>query len=288
VRSGFAALAGRPNVGKSTLVNALTGEKVAIVSETPHTTRHRIRGVYTDIDAQLVLVDLPGWQRPIDRLTERMQERVDETITGEDVDMVLLVVSARDRIGAGDRFVARRVFSLGIPVVIVVNKVDRLKSSHIASQMKQAATLGDFHALHPVSAKTGDGIDELRADLVSLLPDGPMLFPPDMTSDMSTDARIAELVREQALRIAREELPHAVTAEVVEIDGKRVHVRLYTETESQKQILIGKGGQVVRDIGRGARPHIEALLGHPVYLQVQVRAAPKWRRNQAMLERLGL
>jgi GTP-binding protein Era len=288
VRSGFAAVAGRPNVGKSTLVNALTGEKVAIVAETPHTTRHRIRGVYTNDEAQLVLVDLPGWQRPIDPLTERMQERVDETITGEDVDAVLLVVSARDRIGAGDRFVARRVFSLDLPVVIVVNKVDRLKGGHIASQMKQAATLGDFHALHPVSAKTGDGIDELRDDLISLLPEGPMLFPREMTTDMSTEARIAELVREQALRIAREELPHAITAEVVEIEGKHVHVRLYTETESQKQILIGKGGQVVREIGRGARPYVEALLGHPVYLQLQVKAAPKWRRNQTMLERLGL
>jgi len=282
------AVAGRPNVGKSTLVNALTGEKVAIVSETPHTTRQRIRGVYTNDSAQLVLVDLPGWQRPIDPLTERMQERVDETITGEDVDAVLVVVSARDRIGAGDRFVARRVFSLGLPVVIVVNKVDRLKPGHVASQMKQAATLGDFHALHPVSAKTGDGIAELRSDLISLLPEGPMLFPAEMTTDMPTEVRIAELVREQALLIAREELPHAVTAEVVEIDGKRVHVRLYTETESQKQILIGKGGQVVRDIGRGARPQVEALLGHPVYLELQVKAAPKWRRNQTMLERLGL
>src|SRR5262249_4657518 len=155
--------------------------------------------------------------------TKRMQERVDQTFTGEDLDVVLLVVSARDRIGSGDRFVAQRVFSLGVPVVIVVNKVDRLKPSHIASQMKQAATLGEFHALHPVSGKAGAGIAELRAALISLLPDGPMLSPPDMTTDMSTDARIAELVREQALRIAREELPHAVTAEVVEIDGKRVH-----------------------------------------------------------------
>jgi GTPase len=289
VKSGFAAVAGRPNVGKSTLVNALTGEKVAIVSTTPHTTRQRIRGVYTDEEAQLVLVDLPGWQRPVDPLTERMQERVDETITGDDVDVVLLVVSARDRIGAGDRYVARRVFSLDLPVVIVVNKVDRLKGGHIASQMKQAATLGDFHALHPVSAKTGDGIDELRADLISLLPEGPMLFPAEMATDMPLEARIAELVREQALLVAREELPHAVTAEVVEIEDKHVHVRLYTETESQKQILIGKGGQVVRDIGRGARPQIEALLGRrPIYLQLQVKAAPKWRRNETMLERLGL
>jgi GTPase len=288
VKSGFVAVAGRPNVGKSTLVNALTGDKVAIVAATPHTTRQRVRGVYTGDDAQLVLVDLPGWQRPIDALTERMQERVDEAISDEDVDAVLLVVSARDRIGAGDRFVARRVFSLGLPVVIVVNKVDRLRPGHIASQMKEAATLGDFHALHPVSAKTGEGIDELRGDLISLLPEGPQLFPAEMTTDLPLEVRIAELVREQALQIAREELPHAITAEVVEIDDKRVHVRLYTETESQKQILIGKGGQVVRDIGRGARPFIEQLLGHPIFLELQVKAAPKWRRNQTMLERLGL
>jgi GTP-binding protein Era len=288
MKSGFVAVAGRPNVGKSTLVNALAGSKVAIVSDKPHTTRHRIRGVHTADDAQLVLVDLPGWQKPVDTMTERMQERVDETITGEDVDVVLLVVSARERIGAGDRYVARKHFGLGVPVVIVVNKVDRLKPGHIATQMKAAAALGPFHALHPVSALTNDGIDELRSDLISLLPDGPFYFPPDTDTDMPLEARIAELVREQALKLVREELPHAITAEVVEMDEKLVHVRLYTETESQKQILIGKGGSVVRDIGRGARPFVEALVGHPVYLQLQVKAAPKWRRNETMLERLGL
>ena len=288
MKSGFVAVAGRPNVGKSTLVNALAGTKVAIVSDKPHTTRNRIRGVHTTAEAQLVLVDLPGWQRPIDPLTERMQGTVDDAMSSDDVDAVLLVVSARDRIGAGDKFVARKVFSLGLPVVIVVNKIDRLKHGHVASQMKEAATLGDFHALHPVSAKTGDGIDELRADLVSLLPEGPFYFPPDVQTDMPLEARIAEAVREQALRLTREEVPHAITAEVVEIDEKRVHVRLYTETESQKQILIGKGGTMVREIGRGARPHVEALLGHPVFLQLQVKASPKWRRNETMLERLGL
>ncbi|HST15247.1 MAG TPA: GTPase Era [Gaiellaceae bacterium] len=287
MKSGFVAVAGRPNVGKSTLVNALTGAKVAIVSDKPHTTRHEIRGVYTDDVAQLVLVDLPGWQRPIDTLTERMQGRVDDAVTS-DVDAVLLVVNARERIGTGDRFVARRVFGLGIPVVIVLNKVDRLKPGHIATQMKTAAELGAFHALHPVSAKTGDGIGELRGDLVSLLPDGPLYYPPETETDMPLEARIAELVREQALRLTKEEVPHAVTAELIEIDEKRVHVRLYTETESQKQILIGKGGTMVREIGRGARPHVEALLGHPVFLQLQVKASPKWRRNETMLERLGL
>jgi GTPase len=287
VKSGFVAVAGRPNVGKSTLVNALTGAKVAIVSDKPHTTRHEIRGVYTDDDAQLVLVDLPGWQKPIDKLTERMQGRVDDAVTG-DVDAVLLVVNARERIGSGDRFVARRVFSLETPVVIVLNQVDRLKPGHIATQMKTAATLGDFHALHPVSAKTGDGIAELRSDLLSLLPEGPLYYPPETDTDMAVEARIAELVREQALRLTKEEVPHAVMAEVVELDDKRVHVRLYTETESQKQILIGKGGTMVREIGRGARPHIEKLLGHSIYLELQVKASPKWRRNETMLERLGL
>jgi GTPase len=288
VKSGFVAVAGRPNVGKSTLVNALTGEKVAIVSDKPHTTRHRIRGVYTSDDAQLVLVDLPGWQKPVDTMTERMQVTVDQTMSSDEIDAVLLVVSARDRIGAGDRYVARKVFSLGVPVIVVVNKVDRLKHGHVATQMKTAATLGDFHALHPVSAKTNDGIDELRDDLISLLPDGPMYYPPETSTDMPLDVRIAELVREQALRLTKEEVPHALTAEVVEMDEKLVHVRLYTETESQKQILIGKGGSMVREIGRSARPHVERLVGHDVYLQLQVKASPKWRRNETMLERLGI
>src|SRR5215469_8663189 len=287
MKSGFAALAGRPNVGKSTLANALTGEKVAIVSRVPHTTRHRIRGVWTQDDAQLVLVDLPGWQKPIDPLTERMQSRVEETIA-EDLDVVVLVLNARERIGGGDRYVARRVFELGTPVVIALNKVDRLKGGHIAEQMKTAASLGDFHALHPVSAKTGDGIGELRGDLVSLLPEGPMLYPAGEVTDMPLEARIAELVREQALRLTREEVPHALTAEVVEIEDGHIHVRLYTETESQKQILIGKGGSMVREIGRQARPGIEKLVGRKIYLQLQVKASPKWRRNETMLERLGL
>jgi GTP-binding protein Era len=287
VKSGFVAVAGRPNVGKSTLVNALAEAKVAIVSRVPHTTRHRIRGVWTGDDAQLVLVDLPGWQKPIDPLTQRMQERVQETMA-DDLDVVLLVVSARERIGTGDRFVARTVFALGVPVVIVVNKVDRLKAGHIATQMKTAAELGNFHALHPVSAKTGDGIDELRADLISLLPEGPQYYPVGEVTDMSLEARIAELVREQALRLTKEEVPHALMAELIEIDERRVHIRLYTETESQKQILIGKGGQMVREIGRMARPGIEQLLGHSIYLELQVKAAPKWRRNETMLERLGI
>jgi GTPase len=286
VRSGFVAVAGRPNVGKSTLVNALCGGKVAIVSDKPQTTRRRIFGIANGDGHQLVLADLPGFQRPRDPLTEHMQRTVDSSF--EDVDAVLLVVDARERIGAGDRFIARRVFGLGVPVVIAVNKVDRLKPGHIASQMQTAAGLGEFHALHPVSAKTGDGIAELREELVGLLPDGPQYFPPDQRTDLSVEAQIAELVREQALRLTKEEVPHAVSAEVEEIEDKMVRASIFVETESQKQILVGKGGSMVRQIGTRARPEIEHLLGRGIYLELQVKVRPRWRRDEAMLERLGL
>jgi GTP-binding protein Era len=286
MKTGFIAVAGRPNVGKSTLVNALTGVKVAITSDKPHTTRRRANGVYTTDEAQLVLTDLPGWQRPIDTLTERMQDTVDQAIEG--VDGVLFVLDCRARIGAGDRYIARRVFGLGIPVIIALNKIDRLKAGHIATQMKAGAQLGDFHALHPVSAKTGDGVEELRNDLIYLLPEGPMYFEAGQTSDVPVEVQIAELVREQALKLTKEEVPHAITAEVVEIEEGHVRVNLYTETESQKLILIGKGGSIVREIGTWARPGIEALLGRKVFLELKVKASPKWRRNQTMLERLGL
>jgi GTP-binding protein Era len=286
LRSGFVAVAGRPNVGKSTLVNALCGGKVAIVSDKPQTTRRRIFGIANGDGYQLVLADLPGFQRPRDPLTEHMQRTVDSSF--EDVDGVLFVVDARERIGAGDRFIAKRVFGLGVPVVIAVNKVDRLKPGHIASQMQTAGALGEFHALHPVSAKTGDGVGELRDELVGLLPEGPLYFPPEQRTDLSPETQIAELVREQALRVTKEEVPHAVSVEVEEIEDRVVRTSLFVETESQKQILVGKGGSMVRQIGTRARPEIEHLLGRKVYLDVQVKVRPKWRRDEAMLERLGL
>jgi GTPase len=288
MRSGFVAVAGRPNVGKSTLVNALAGTKVAIVSDKPHTTRHRIRGVYTTDDAQLVLVDLPGWQKPVDTMTARMQERVDQTIRGEDVDAVLLVVSARDRIGSGDRYVARNIFSLGVPVVTVVNKVDRLKPGHIASQMQTASQLGKFHALHPVSAVNGDGIAELRAELISLLPEGPLYYPSDQRTDLGLELQIGELIREKALQLTRDEVPHAISVEVDELGEKVVHATVFVETESQKQIVVGRGGSVTKQIGTRARPEIEHLVGRQIFLELQVKTRPKWRRDAAMLERLGI
>jgi GTP-binding protein Era len=286
VKSGIVAVAGRPNVGKSTLVNALCGEKIAITSNVPNTTRRRLFGVANGPGYQLALVDLPGFQRPLDALTERMQQTVDASF--EDVDAVLLVVDARARIGAGDRFVARRVFSLEKPVLIALNKVDRLKPAHIASQMKAAAALGDFHALHPVSAKTKDGVDELRGDLVSLLPEGPAYFPREQTTDLTVEERVAEVIREKALHLTREEVPHALTVEVDELGERVVRAHLYVETESQKGILVGSKGSMVREIGTRARPEVEALVGHRVHLELVVKVRPKWRRDPRMLERLGL
>jgi GTPase len=286
VKSGFVAVAGRPNVGKSTLVNALAGGKVAIVSDKPQTTRRRIFGISNGDDHQLVLADLPGFQRPRDALTEHMQRTVDSSF--EDVDAVLFVLDARARIGAGDRFIAGRVFSLGVPVVIALNKVDRLKPGHIATQMNTASRLGEFHALHPVSAKTGDGIDELRDELVGLLPEGPLYFPAEQRTDLSDEEQIAELIREKALQLTRDEVPHSITVEVEELEEKVVRASLYVETDSQKQILVGKGGAKVREIGTRARPEIEALLGHPVFLDLQVKVRPRWRRDERMLERLGI
>ena len=286
LNSGFVAVAGRPNVGKSTLVNALAGGKVAIVSDKPQTTRRRVMGIANGPDYQLVLADLPGFQRPRDALTERMQRSVDQSL--EDVEALLFVLSARERIGAGDRYIAQRVFELGPPVVIALNKVDRLKPGHIAEQMQNAARLGEFHSLHPVSAVTGDGIGELRDDLVSLLPEGPTYYPVEQRTDLAPELQVAELVREKALQLTREEVPHAISVEVDELGEKVVRATIFVETESQKQIVVGKGGSVVKQIGTRARPEIEHVLGHPVFLELNVKARPRWRRDEAMLERLGL
>jgi GTP-binding protein Era len=286
VKSGFVAVAGRPNVGKSTLVNALCGGKVAIVSDKPQTTRRRIFGIATAEDYQLVLADLPGFQRPRDPLTERMQRTVEASF--DEIDAILFVLDCRERIGAGDRFIARRVFGLEVPVVVALNKVDRLKPGHIADQMQTAAGLGPFHALHPVSAKTGDGVDALKQELIELLPEGPLYFPAEQRTDLPLEVQVAEIVREKALELTREEVPHAVTVEVEELGEKVVRATLYVETDSQKQILVGKGGQMIKRIGTLARPEIELVLGRSVFLELHVKVRPKWRRDEAMLERLGI
>jgi GTPase len=290
-RAGFVALAGRPNAGKSTLVNRIVGDKVAIVSDKPQTTRREIRGIATGPDWQLVLVDLPGVQRPRDPMTERMQRRVEQAL--RDADAVLFVVNAAQRIGPGDRFIARAVRSAGVSAVTVLNKVDRLDRGATAAALVAASELGVEGEVFPVSARRGTGVAALVDHVVGLLPSGPLLYPPGERSDLPEHVRIAELVREQVLLRTREELPHAVEVEVAEIaerpDGLlTIEASVWAEGESQKRILIGAGGRMVKAIGSAARREIERILGRHVHLELRVRVRRGWRGDDALLDRLGI
>jgi GTP-binding protein Era len=285
------ALAGRPNAGKSTLVNRIVGGKVAIVSDKPQTTRREIRGIATADDWQLVLVDLPGVQRPRDPLTERMQRSVERALA--DSDAVLFVLNGDQQIGSGDRFIANAIVNAGTPAVTALNKVDRLDHPRTVAALSRAAELGVPGEIFPISARTGDGLGPLVEQLVALLPEGGFLYPPQDTSDMSEQVRLAELVREQVLLRTREEVPHAVEVEVDEIDEREdgllmIHARIWTETESQKGILVGAGGRMVKAVGTAARREIEATLERRVHLELQVRVRKGWRRDEALLDRLGI
>ena len=290
-RSGFVAVVGRPNVGKSTLVNALVGRKVAIVSGTPQTTRNRIAGVVTGEDFQLVLIDLPGFQKPRDRMTERMQAAVNMSLA--EVDLILLVLSAAESIGAGDRFVAEAAFAAHTPVVTVVNKVD-IAAEMVLPQLEAAAALGPAGELFPISARRGDNLAELKQALLTRMPPGPMYFPADVVTDQPERQLVAELVREQALWLTREEVPHALAVEVRRLEMRRggrlidIEAVILVERESQKGIIIGKGGRMIREIGERARQGIEALLGCRVFLDLRVRVRRKWRDDERMLDELGL
>jgi GTPase len=290
-RSGFVALAGRPNAGKSTLVNRIVGGKVAIVSDKPQTTRREIRGIATGPDWQLVLVDLPGVQRPRDPLTERMQRRVESVLAESDA--VLFVLNGEQQIGGGDRFIAAAIENVGVPAVTALNKVDRLNRPRTVTALETAAALGVNGEIFPISARTGAGLDPLVEQLVTLLPEGPYLYPPEEQSDQAEHVRIAELVREQVLLRTREELPHAVEVEVDELEEREdgllvVHARMWAETESQKGILVGAGGRMVKAVGTAARGEIEELLGRRVHLDLRVRVRKGWRRDEALLDRLGI
>jgi GTPase len=290
-RAGFVAVAGRPNAGKSTLVNRIVGGKVAIVSDKPQTTRREIRGIATRPDWQLVLVDLPGVQRPRDALTERMQARVERVLA--EADAVLLLLNGEQAIGPGDRFTARAVRNVGLPAVIAVNKVDRLDRARTLAALTEAAELDLDADVFPISALDGGGVPELVEHLVSLLPEGPFLYPPDETSDLPERVRLAELVREQVLRRTREELPHAVEVEIDELEEPEdglliVRARVWAETESQKGILVGAGGRMVKAVGTAARREIERATGRRVHLDLSVRVRKGWRRDEGLLDRLGI
>jgi GTP-binding protein Era len=292
-RSGFVALAGRPNVGKSTLVNSMVGHKVAIVSDKPQTTRRAIRGVVTAPDRyQLVLTDLPGVQRPRDALTARMQHRVESEL-GE-ADAALFVVNGEQGIGGpGDVFIAEALKNVDVPVVVAVNKVDRLDRPRTVLALQAAADLvGDDAEIFPVSARTGKGVGPLLDHLASLLPEGPFYFPPEEISDQPEHVMLAELVREQVLHRTRQEVPHAVEVQVDEIheqdDLVVVHAFLWVETESQKGILIGARGRMIKAIGMAARRELERELGKRVHLDLSVRVRRSWRGDETLLDRLGI
>jgi GTP-binding protein Era len=290
--SGFVAVVGRPNVGKSTLVNYLVGEKVAIVSDRPQTTRHRISGVVNGPGYQVVLLDLPGFQKPLDLMTERMQTSVNKTL--DEVDLILVLFSAVEPVGGGDRFVAKASFAADAPVVIAVNKVDIADKEQIVPQLQQAGELGPSEEIFPISATRGDGVDALKQALIAYLPEGPAYFPPDVVSDQPEYQLVAELIREQAIRLMREEVPHALAVNVVEMEKRSgrmqiaIEAVIMVETKSQKGIIIGSQGKMIKEIGTRARQEIEALLGSRVYLDLRVRVRKKWRQDERTLEDLGI
>ncbi len=294
-RSGFIGLAGRPNAGKSTLVNAIVGAHVAIASVRPQTTRRAIRGVATDLEAerQLILVDLPGVQRPRDVLTERMQQRVQRELA--DSDIALVVVNGEEGVGAGDRFIVRTLLGAGaeLPVICAVNKADRLGPNELVPVLAAAAELRGVDEVFPISARTGEGLEALVARLGELIPEGPYMYPPEESSDQSSELLLAELIREQVLNRTRQEIPHSVEVVVREMTSREdglvtVRAEIWAETESQKGILIGKKGAKIEEIGSAARRSLEGELGARVHLDLSVRVRRHWRRDEDMLDRLGI
>jgi len=289
-RAGIAAVVGRPNTGKSTLVNALVGRKVSIVSDKPQTTRDRVRGVLTGDGYQVVLTDTPGFHKPRTLLGRRLNEVVGESTS--DVDAIVQVVDGAAGIGRGDAFVAaRQVEPHDGLKVCAVNKIDRLSRSAVLPLLEAAAALTAFDHVIPVSARTGDGVPELLALLVEALPEGPYLFPEEETTDQPLERRVAEIVREKALAATREEVPHSIATQVEELEREeglvRIHCVVLVERESQKGIVIGKGGEMLKRIGTQARVELEALLGEKVYLELRVKVLRDWQRDPKALERLG-
>jgi len=290
-RSGFVALAGRPNVGKSTFVNAVVGEKVAIVSDRPQTTRRAIRGVYHSDDCQIVLVDLPGVQRPRDVLTARMAKRVQQELDGSDA--VLLMLNAQQGVGPGDRFIASTLVSANVPVTIAVNKVDQLSRAALIVVLEQAVQLQPQAEVFPISARTGVGVCELVEHLAALMPEGPFMYAAQETSDQSQELLFAELIREAVIRRTFQELPHAVEVVVEEIAHPRdslatVRALIWVESDSQKGILIGAQGRMIKAIGSAARRELERVLDCRVHLELMVRVRRDWRADEGLLDRLGI
>ncbi|HEX6844396.1 MAG TPA: GTPase Era [Actinomycetota bacterium] len=290
-RSGIVAVVGRPNVGKSTLVNALVGQKVAIVSDKPQTTRRDINAVWTTETAQIVFTDTPGYHKPRTLLGSRLNDLVGDAVEG--VDVVLHVVDAAAGIGRGDAFVyEQKVRPTGAPAFCVVNKLDAIHGGKEIPQLAAAAEMGDYVEIVPVAARLGKGVGLLRDLVLERLPEGPALYPDAEVTDQPLDVRLAELIREKALAVTRQEVPHSIAVVIDEIDPgdgltTKVHASLIVERESQKGIVIGKGGQTLKTIGTRAREEMELLLGTKVFLDLHVKVVKEWQRDPRALERLG-
>ena len=291
MRAGLVAVLGRPNVGKSSLVNAIVGQKVSIVTDKPQTTRGRIRGVLTTDEHQIVFTDTPGFHKPRTALGERLNRMVEDST--QDVEAVVLVVDAAAGVGRGDAYVAReRVSPLRCSKVCAVNKIDRVPREELVPQLDAAARLAPFDHVVPVSARTGAGVAELVAVLASVLPEGPPYFRPGEVTDQPLDFRVGEIVREKALSHTREEVPHSVAVQVDAVDQDdpglaRIEAVILVERESQKGIVIGKGGAMLKQIGSQARRELESLLGSRVFLDLRVKVQREWQRDPAALARLG-
>ncbi len=291
VPGGFVALVGRPNAGKSTLVNALVGTKVAITSDTAQTTRHRLRAILDRDDAQIVFVDTPGLHKPIDALGEQVNRSSLHAL--RDVDVVALCVDATAPVGTGDAWVVERVAASRAPCVVVVTKADLADEAGVRRQFERMRELITPVAEIALSAKTGANLDALVDAVVALLPDGPRLFPRDMKTDQPLEVLLAELIREKALRMTRDEVPHAVgvALDEIEYDERRdfttVRSTIYVERESQKGIIIGKGGEMIRAIGSEARADMERVLGTGVHLDLRVKVRKDWRRDASQIQRFG-
>jgi GTP-binding protein Era len=289
-RSGFAAVVGRPNVGKSTLVNTIIGDKVAITSDKPQTTRSAIRGILDRPLSQTVFIDTPGYHKPRTLLGQRLNDLVRNA--WGDVDVALFVVDGYSGVGRGDRFLAEELSAASCPKFLVVNKVDRMTPARIAQALSAASELGDYDEFFPVSARTGDGIPELVERVITGLPEGPKYYPEGIHSDQPPSAFVAELVREKLLRRTREELPHSiavVTDDYAERDDGLLEIRatVFVERDSQKGIVIGKRGETIKAVGTEAREEIEALFGRKVYLELRAKVEKDWQRRAHALERMG-
>ena len=299
-RSGFATFVGRPNAGKSTLMNAIVGTKLAITSDRPQTTRRTIRGIVSREDSQLIIVDTPGMHRPRTLLDERLNDQVHETLS--DVDVIGLCLPAGEDIGPGDRFIAEQIAKSKATKFAIITKTDAANPDRVAEQLMQSQALSDqlgidFAQIVPVSAATGSNVSLLTDLLIEALPEGPSLYPEDEITDEPVDITIAEYIREAALKEAREELPHSIAVVVEEIvpredrpEGKPltdVRADIYVERDSQKSIVIGKKGSRLREIGATSRPQIERLLGTPIFLDLHVKLAKDWQKDPKQLRRLG-